>query len=138
MQNNLNMLGVTQHHLKVGSLAPAWAFYSQPSVSVPTTLTLVALLATPPRSIWDKMFNRNSLLVKPASLPVLASPSSISGTATCPVSGYASVPAVSVFPRPEFSSVPIVVNFTTLDMDLGVVHDKPVGLDDQDAVLIPL
>ena len=132
------MLGVTQHHLEVGSLAPALAVYSQPGVPVPTTQTLVAPVATLPRTIWDKLFNRNPLPVKPASLPVLASPSSISGTATCPVSGSASVPTVSVFPRPELPFVPIVVNSTTLDMDLGVVHDEPVGLDNQDAVFIPL
>ena len=53
------------------------------------------------------------------------------------MSGSASVPAVSVFPRPELPFVPIVVNSTTLDIDLEVVHDERVWLGDQDAVLIP-
>ena len=52
------------------------------------------------------------------------------------MSGSASVPAVSVFPRPELPFVPIVVNSTTLGNDLELVHAEPVGLDDQDAVLI--
>ena len=83
-----------------------------------------AVTLSQPKSVWDKLFKRKPVVVKPVALPVSALSSTFPGTIISPVLVPASVPVVSVFSRPGLPSVPAVVNSTVLGVGLESVHDE--------------
>ena len=75
IQNNLQMLGIpsTPVQQQLGAVlstpTPVLSAYSHPGLTVPTTSPLMgpAVPLPKPKSVWDKLFIRKPVVVKPAA-----------------------------------------------------------------------